>query len=373
MAGAPRQEGHNHKTMDKPVVSGASASSAPGAGRDPSALLLVVLRARTLIALILLTAVFASLSPTFFTPASLLITTEHVATNAFLAIGITFVILTGGIDLSVGSILGLTGMIAGALIDEGLVLPLFGVRVYFVIWFLILLALVAATLMGAVNGLVITRLGVAPFIATLGLLYVARGLALLSNNGSTFPNLVGAVDLNNTGFAWLGSGTIAGVPVPIWLMVALALVAWFITTRTPFGRQVYAIGGNERAAELSGIRVKRIKLVVYMISGFCAGLGGLIVASQLIAAHPASGETFELNAIAAAVLGGTSLSGGRGSILGTLVGAFVIGVLADGLVNLGVSDFWQIVIKGVVIVSAVAIDQFQARLQQRVALQKQRR
>jgi erythritol transport system permease protein len=349
------------------------ASSKAAVGRDSGTLLLTLLRARTFIALFVLLAVFSYLSPTFFTPASLLITTEHVATNAFLAIGITFVILTSGIDLSVGSILGLTGMIAGSLINEGLVLPMFGVRVYFVVWVIVVLALAAATLMGALNGLVITRLGVAPFIATLGMLYVARGMALLSNKGSTFPNLVGTADLNNTGFTWLGSGDLLGVPVPIWLMIVLALVAWFITERTPFGRQVYAIGGNERAAELSGIRVRRIKVLVYMISGFCAGLGGLIVASQLIAAHPASGETFELNAIAAAVLGGTSLSGGRGSILGTVVGAFVIGVLADGLVNLGVSEFWQIVIKGIVIVSAVAIDQFQARLQHRVALQKQRR
>jgi len=303
----------------------------------------------------------------------LLITTLHVATNAFLAIGITFVILTSGIDLSVGSILGLSGMIAGSLINEGLVLPMFGVRVYFTIWVIVLIVLIAGTIMGAANGLIITRLGVAPFIATLGMLYVARGAALLSNNGSTFPNLVGAADLHNTGFEWIGSGAILGIPVPIWLMAVLAIVAWFITERTPFGRQVYAIGGNERAAELSGIRVRRVKMLVYMISGFCASIGGLVVSSQLIASHPASGETFELNAIAAAVLGGTSLSGGRGSILGTIVGAFVIGVLADGLVNLGVSEFWQIVIKGVVIVSAVAIDQFQAGLQHRVALQKQKR
>ena len=340
---------------------------------DSSTIVLTMLRARTFIALAVLMAVFSYLSPTFAKPASLLITTLHVATNAFLAIGITFVILTSGIDLSVGSILGLSGMIAGSLINEGLVLPMFGVRVYFTIWVIVLLVLIAGTLMGAANGLIITRLGVAPFIATLGVLYVARGAALLSNNGSTFPNLVGAADLHNTGFEWIGSGAILGIPVPIWLMAALAIVAWFIPERTPFGRQVYAIGGNERAAELSGIRVRRVKMLVYMISGFCASIGGLVVSSQLIAAHPASGETFELNAIAAAVLGGTSLSGGRGSILGTIVGAFVIGVLADGLVNLGVSEFWQIVIKGVVIVSAVAIDQFQAGLQHRVALQKQRK
>lgn len=334
--------------------------------------LLLLLKARTFIALIALMIVFSILSPTFMTGPSLIIMTKHVAINAYLAIGLTFVILTGGIDLSVGSILGLTGMIAGMLLNEGLILPMFGVRIYFSVWVILLLVLMAGTLLGAVNGLIITRFGVAPFIATLGMLYVARGLALLMNNGSTFPNLVGDPELGNTGFPFLGAGELAGLPISIWLMILLTAVAWFITTRTPFGRQVYAIGGNERAAELSGIRVKRVKTMVYMISGFCAAIGGLVVASQLLAGHPASGETFELNAIAAAVLGGTSLSGGRGTILGTLVGAFVIGVLGDGLVILGVSEFWQIVIKGLVIVLAVAIDQFQARLQQQVALQQER-
>jgi len=334
--------------------------------------LLLVLKARTFIALIVLIVFFSATTPTFLTPASLIIMTKHVAINAYLAIGMTFVILTGGIDLSVGSILGLTGMIAGLLINEGLILPMFGVQAYFTVWVIVLMVLASGVVLGAINGLIITRFKVAPFIATLGMLYVARGLALLINGGSTFPNLVGDAELNNTGFGWLGAGDILGIPVSIWLMVVLAIVAWFVSTRTPFGRQVYAIGGNERAAELSGIRVNRVKVSVYMISGFCAALGGLMVASQLLAAHPASGTSFELNAIAAAVLGGTSLSGGRGTILGTIVGAFVIGVLGDGLVILGVSDFWQMVIKGVVIVLAVALDQFQAGLQKQVALQQER-
>ncbi len=334
--------------------------------------LVLLLKARTFIALIALTIVFSLLSPTFLTPESLIIMTKHVAINAFLAIGMTFVIVAGGIDLSVGSIVGLTGMIAGLLIDQGLILPMFGIVVYFSVAVIILIALFAGILIGAINGLVITRWKVAPFIATLGMLYAARGFALLSNNGSTFPNLIGDAQLGNTGFPFLGVGQLLGIPVPIWLMVILGIVAWFVMERTPFGRQVYAIGGNERAAELSGIQVNRVKMVVYMISGLCAAIGGLVVASQLIAAHPASGESFELNAIAAAVLGGTSLSGGRGTIVGTIVGAFVIGVLGDGLVIIGVSDFWQTVIKGVVIVLAVAIDQFQAGLQQQVALQQER-
>ena len=147
----------------------------------------------------------------------------------------------------------------------------------------------------------------------------------------------------------------------------------FVTTRLPFGRHVYAIGGNERAAELSGVRINRTKIIVYSISGFCSAMVGLIIASQLVAAHPATGETFELNAIAAVVLGGTSLAGGRGSIGGTLIGAFVIGVLGDGLVMMGVSSFWQKVIKGAVIVLAVIIDQVQARMQERIAFRNSRK
>ena len=151
-------------------------------------------------------------------------------------------------------------------------------------------------------------------------------------------------------------------PIPIIIMVGMALVAAYVAMRTPFGRRVYAVGGNERAAGLSGVRVDRVKISVYMISGFCAAVAGLIVSSQLVASHPASGETFELNAIAAAVLGGTSLSGGRGTIGGTIIGAFVIGVLGDGLVMMGVSEFWQMVMKGLVIIAAVVLDQLQRRV-----------
>ena len=153
--------------------------------------------------------------------------------------------------------------------------------------------------------------------------------------------------------------------------MVFALVAAYVAARTPFGRHVYAVGGNERAAALSGVRVISVKIWAYMISGFCAAFAGLLIASELVAAHPASGETFELNAIAAAVLGGTSLSGGRGTIAGTLIGAFVIGVLSDGLVMLGVSSFWQMVIKGIVIIAAVVLDQMQRRMYRRFALQAQ--
>lgn len=319
------------------------------------------MRLRAVIALIALTAVFSLLSSEFLTSGNLTILVKHVAINAILAVGMTFVVLSGGIDLSVGSIAGLCGMVAGGLVSRGLVLPAFGVVVYPHAWLVVIVALLAGMALGAVNGLLVARLRVVPFIATLGLLYVARGAALLTSGGTTFPNLEGEAALGNTGLPWIGAGTMLAVPTPIWLMIGLAVLGAFVAARTPFGRRVYAIGGNRRAALLAGVPVSRVTFQVYVISGFCAALVGVIIAAQLGAAHPATGETFELNAIAAVVLGGTSLSGGRGTIGGTLVGAFVIGVLADGLVLLGVSEFWQMVIKGLVIVVAVILDQFQKR------------
>jgi erythritol transport system permease protein len=189
---------------------------------------------------------------------------------------------------------------------------------------------------------------------------------LLISNGKTFPNLGGTAAGGSTGFSAIGQSFVLGVPLPVWLMIVIAAVASAVALRTPFGRHVYAVGGNERAARLAGIRVGRVKLLTYCFSGFCAGLVGLIIASQLESAHPATGESFELNAIAAVVLGGTSLMGGRGSVRGSLIGAFVIGVLADGLVMMGVSEFWQIVIKGLVIVLAVTVDQVQTKVEARL-------
>lgn len=331
----------------------------------------LLLRGRAFIVLIIVFTVFAFIAPNFLAPANIAIMAKHVAINAILGVGMTFVILTGGIDLSVGSIVGLSAMVAGLLINNGIQLTQFGVIAYPSLWLMVLIVLAVGTLMGALSGWIITRFNVAPFIATLGMLYVARGLAQLSNNGYTFANLVGNPAYNNTGFAQLGAGGFLGINWSIWIMLVYAIVAVFIANRTPFGRRVYAIGGNERAAELSGVKVSRVKTMVYMISGFCAATVGLIIASQLVASHPATGETYELNAIAAVVLGGTSLSGGRGGIGGTIIGAFVIGILGDGLIMIGVSSFWQQVIKGVVIVVAVIIDQVQARLQERIALQKQ--
>lgn len=318
----------------------------------------ILFRLRAVVALIVLAVVFSFLSPAFLTSSNLIILVKHVAINSLLAIGMTFVILSGGIDLSVGSIAGLSGMIAGLLLHDGLILRPLGVVVFFNVGCVIVLSVLVGIAVGALNGLLVTRMRVAPFIVTLGTLYAARGAALLISNGATFPNLVGQADLGNTGFQFLGAGTILHLPTPIWLMAILGLTGAFLAEKTPFGRRVYAVGGNERAAHLAGVRVARVKLIVYMISGGCAALAGLVIASQLAAAHPATGTTFELSAIAAVVLGGTSLTGGRGSVVGTMIGAFVIGVLNDGLVLLGVSEFWQYVIKGFVIIFAAIIDKW---------------
>jgi erythritol transport system permease protein len=325
----------------------------------------LLLKLRSVLALAMLVILFSSMTSSFFTTNNLSILTKHVAITALLAVGTSFVILAGGIDLSVGSVAGLSGMIAGYLILHGIVVG--GEAHFLPVWAVVLAALGGGVAVGFVNGVLVTRCSIAPFIATLGTLYVARGAAMLISNGATFPELAGEAARHNTGLPSIGQGYLLGVPGPVWMMAGVALAAWVLAAKTPFGRHVYAIGGNERAAMLCGIEVRRVKVWTYVISGACAALVGVIIASQLEAAHPATGQSFELNAIAAVVLGGTSLLGGRGSIGGSLIGAFVIGVLADGLVMLGVSEFWQMVIKGVVIILAVAVDQLQNRLQLRMA------
>ncbi len=340
---------------------------APTTTSSRDAALLLLLRLRTFIALFLVVAFFSVMAPNFISAGNALIMSKHVALNAFLAIGMTYVIVSGGIDLSVGSIVGLTGMVAGGLILHGLSIGDY--IVYFNVVEIIGISLLLGIFVGAINGFLITQLNVAPFIATLGTLYVARGIALLSSDGATFPNLEGSVEHGTTGFPLIGTLGFLGVPLVIWLLIAVGLGAAYLGARTPLGRHIYAVGGNERAAMLSGVKVKQVKFFVYMFSGLCASIVGLIISSQLVASHPMTGETFELNAIAAAVLGGTSMTGGRGRIGGTIIGAFVIGILSDGLVMMGVSSFWQTVIKGLVIIAAVVVDQFQQRMQQRMAMQ----
>ena len=329
----------------------------------------LLIEGRALIALVLIIVIFASLSPNYLGIDNLIIMTRHVAMNAILAIGMLLVILNGGIDLSVGSTVGLSGVVAGSLL-EGLRIPVLDVFAYPAAWVVIVLALGIGLLVGYVNGILVARLKVAPFIATLGMLYVARGIALLITNGTPFSNLRGEPALGNTGFLEVLKSSPLGLPMAVWVMIFFAIVFAIVLTRTPFGRWLYATGSNERAAELSGVPVKKVQTRIYVLAGLCAGAVGLLLTADLSSATPGGGEFFELNAIAAVVIGGAALSGGRGTIRGTLIGAFVIGFLVDGLVIVGVSQFWQQIIKGAVIIIAVALDQFQQTLQKRRSVKR---
>ncbi|OHV07817.1 ABC transporter permease [Kushneria phosphatilytica] len=333
-------------------------------GRPLSRLMLQFLKLRIFVALVAVVLYFALTANNFLTTGNLLIMAQHITVIGILSIGMSLVILTGGIDLSVGSTVGFSGMFAGYLIMQGI--PIGDQTLFLSVPGVILATCLIGALIGLINGVLITRLNVAPFIATLGMLYVVRGAALLFNDGATFSSLGGYEALDNTGFAMLGNGELLGIGVPVWILAVLTLGTWLVSLRTPLGRHIYAIGGNEHAALFSGLQVKRVKMFVYVFSGFCAAIVGLVVTSQLQTAHPMTGDTYELRAIAAVVLGGTALAGGRGSVLGSVVGACVISILNDGMVMSGVSNFWQMVIMGIVIIFAVVIDQLQQRLQKRV-------
>lgn len=333
-----------------------------------NSLAMTLLKGRTLIVLALLLIFFSLATPNFLSTNTMLLLAKHVALYGILAIGMTYVIITGGIDLSVGAVVGLGGMIAGGMIQNGVTLNAFGVTVYFSVPLVVLITVLVGALIGWLNGIIITKFGVAPFIATLGTMYIARGFAMLHSNGATYSNIIGNEALGNTGFTFFGS-RVLGIPVGAVILIVIAIVAGIVLKKTTFGWHIFAIGGNENAARLSGVKVDKVKIMVYIFSGVCAAIVGIITASQLEASHPASGETWEMNAIAAAVLGGTSMMGGIGTIGGTIVGAFVIGVISDGMVMCGVSEFWQMIIKGLVIILAVIIDQFQRNMEAKMALQ----
>lgn len=344
-------------TETNPAAVPASPPSQTRGGKELS-VVQMLLEGRAFFALIAIIAVFSILSPVYFTVNNFLIMSSHVAIFGLLALGMLMVILTGGIDLSVGSTLALCGMVAGFLM-HGATLEGFGVVLYPPVWAIVVITIAVGCVVGAVNGVLIAFFKVPAFVATLGVLYVARGLALLMTNGLTFNNLRGSEELGNNGFEWLGFNRLFGVPVGVWVLVIVAIIASILLTRTAFGRWVYSTGGNLRAAELSGVPVKFTTVTVYVLSGACAAIAGLVLSSQLTSAGPTAGTTYELTAIAAVVVGGAALTGGRGNVRGTLLGAFVIGFLADGLVLIGVSSYWQTVFTGAVIVLAVLLNSIQ--------------
>lgn len=307
-----------------------------------------------LIALAVMVVALSLLSDKFLTFANQRNILLQISVNLCLSIGMTLVILTGGIDLSVGATLALAGAVAAGLLKNGLTLKLFGVVLQFTPFGAVVAGILTGLALGLFNGVVITRFKLPPFVATLGMLSIGRGLTMLWTGG--FP----ITDLGPQ-FGFLGAGFFLGVPMPVWISAALVVIFFIVARHTTLGRYIYAVGGSEKAAAFSGINVNRIKLWVYALGGALAAVAGLVVTARLDAADPKAGLGYELDSIAAVVIGGTSLAGGRGSILGTVLGCLIIGVLNNGLFLLDVSPFWQQVVKGFVILAAVAMDKLGAR------------
>ena len=297
----------------------------------------------TVIALIILMAVITIINSNFLTANNLLNLLLQVTSNALIAFGMTFVILTGGIDLSVGSILALSSALTAGLLGSGMPVTL-----------AILISLILGCILGMMNGLLISYGKLAPFIVTLATMTIFRGATLVYTNGNPITKGLSDTFL----FQFLGQGYIVGIPFPVIIMFIVFIVLYVLLHKTAFGKSVYAIGGNEKAAYISGVKLNKVKIIIYSISGIMASISGLIITSRLSSAQPTAGASYEMDAIAAVVRGGTSLSGGKGRILGTLIGALIIGVLNNGLNIIGVSAFWQQVVKGVVILIAVLIDRF---------------
>ncbi|MEJ1239826.1 ribose ABC transporter permease [Chryseolinea sp. T2] len=308
-----------------------------------------VKRFQSLIALFILCVTLTLLTDKFLTVDNAWNVMRQISVNICIATGMTLVVLTAGIDLSVGSVLALSGAVAAGLLKNGLPVPSINLFVGFTVLGAVLAGLMVGAALGFFNGWTITKFKVPPFVATLAMLTIARGLTFLWTKGYPISNL-------GNDFDYIGMGWFLGVPLPVWISIIVVVVAVLLTRQTRLGRYVYAIGGNESAARLSGININKVKLVVYAIAGGLAAVGGIMITSRLDSAQPNAGISYELDAIAAVVIGGTSLSGGKGSILGTVLGAVIIGVLNNGLVLLDVSPFWQQVVKGAVILLAVIID-----------------
>lgn len=309
---------------------------------------------RPLIALLLMIVAMTLLSDNFATQDNLFNVMRQVSVNLCISVGMTLVILTGGIDLSVGSILAFSGAVAAGLYKSGIEWGGADLFIGFTFFGAILAALLVGGVLGWFNGLMITRFKVPPFVATLAMLTMARGFTMLYTNGFPITGL-------GESFGYLGTGWFLGIPMPVWVSLGVIAIFAFLIRKSRTGRYVYAIGGNEKATRLSGINVNRVKIIVYTLAGVLSAVAGLLVTARLDSAQPNAGTGYELDSIAAVVIGGTSLSGGKGSIVGTVIGALIIGVLNNGLVLLNVSPFWQQVIKGLVILLAVILDKFRSK------------
>ncbi len=293
---------------------------------------------KSLIGLIILCVVISIITPRFLTVTNILNVFTQVSVNAIIAVGMCFVILTGGIDLSVGSTLAITGAIAATLVKSN--------TNTFVT---IIAVLIIGALIGLFNGILVSKGKIQAFIVTLATMTVFRGVTYVYTKGTPISGL-------SSDFTVIGNGKLAGIPLPVILILLVVLGAWYVLNQTRYGRYVYAVGGNEDSARLSGINTDKIKALVYVICGVTAALSGIVVTSRIGSASPNAGSGFELDAIAAVVLGGTSLSGGEGSVIGTIIGAMIIGVLNNGLNLMNVSPFYQLIVKGFVIILAVILD-----------------
>jgi ribose transport system permease protein len=308
-------------------------------GMKDKSFLEIINRFKTGIGLLVLVIVLSFMSPYFLTIPNLLNVVRQVSIIAVISFGMTMVILTGGIDLSVGSMLAFAGAIsAGMMVNSGL-------NVFLAIF----LGLAAGTALGLFNGIAVAKAKLPAFIVTLAMMTVARGFTLIYTNGRPISGF-------NETFRFFGAGYLSRIPIPVVIMFILLIVIYILLKKTPLGRYIYAIGGNETATKLSGINTDKIKIAVYALNGFLAAVSGIILTSRLNSAQPMAGEGYELDAIAAVVLGGTSLSGGSGSVVGTIIGALIIAVLNNGLNLLNVSSFYQLVAKGAVILLAVFLD-----------------
>ena len=294
-----------------------------------------------LVALVLIGTILTVATPAFLTTANLINVARQISLNGILAVGVTFVLLTGGVDLSLGSVVALAGVLAAGFAHPGdypVAVP-------------IAIGILAGTTCGAANGFLVARGGVAPFIVTLGMMTVARGLALVASGGKPVSNM--SPELTRL------AGDVFGLPIPVLVLAAVSLVSWALLANLRLGRYVYAVGGNEAAARAAGINVGRVKMFAYAFCGALAGLAGVVLAARITTGQPNAAVAYELDAIAAAVIGGTSLSGGVGGIGGTLLGALLMGVINNGLELLNVSSYYQQIIKGVIIVGAVWLDRRQ--------------
>lgn len=299
-------------------------------------------KVRPLIGLIIFSVIISILSPRFLTTANLVNVFRQTSINAIIAAGMTFVILTSGIDLSVGSILGFSGAIAAKMLSSGMNIGL-----------ALLVAIVIGALAGMLNGIIITKGKVQPFIGTLAIMILLRGITMVFTDGRPIP--VPSANVSPI-FRWIGTGSIGPIPVPVIIMFLVFGICYYILNHTKFGRHLYAVGGNEEASLLSGVNTAKIKILAYTTSGILAAIAGIIVTSRLSSAQPTSGEGYELDAIAAVVLGGTSLVGGQGTIIGTIIGALIIGILNNALNLMDVQSYYQMIAKAIVILIAVLLD-----------------